>query len=384
MSRKFSITTPTNLPRVDAEGRAQVQFTVTNTSGAPERRLFRAVPLGDAKESWLSLAGESERTFAADGVHQLSVTASVPPGTAAGRYGFRLDCIAATRAGEEIEEGPAVYFDVAAAAPPKKSLAWVWIAAAILLIAGGAGAWLLMRPAEPQPVATATTPAEAPASGEEVEVTDVATAQLDVADAIRKLQAAGFRTKLKFEQTSEARLGSVIAQSVPGSSRAPRGSAVELTVATAEDESMSLAAEDEQDLSASGAQSLREFFLQQRRVDVPDVRVGQADAISAIRILQISGLRVVLRPESYTTARPGVVVAQQPDPKTEVRVGTPVVVFVAVNGEADLTLSPEQQAHLDAAGERHLNNQFSAMTAALTTTAAGDTSATWVTATDTQ
>lgn len=145
MSRAFTITTPTNLARADAEGRVQVQFTVTNTSGTLQRRLFRAVPLGDAKEPWLSLGGESERAFPADGVHQVSVTAAVPPGTPAGRYGLRLDAIAATRVGEEIEEGPAVYFDVAASAPPARRLPWVWIAAVLVLLVGGAGALLLMR-----------------------------------------------------------------------------------------------------------------------------------------------------------------------------------------------------------------------------------------------
>jgi hypothetical protein len=149
MARKFTITTPTNLAQADAQGRVQVQFTVTNTSGMPERRLFRVVPLGDAKESWLSLAGESERSFPPDGVHQISVAANVPPGTPAGRYGFRLDSISATRAGEEIEEGPAVYFDVAAPAPPKKSKAWLWILIAVLALVIAIVLWLLLRPKSP-------------------------------------------------------------------------------------------------------------------------------------------------------------------------------------------------------------------------------------------
>jgi hypothetical protein len=353
MSRKFTITTPTNLARADAEGRVQVQFTVTNTSGAPERRLFRAAPLGDAKESWLSLAGESERAFAADGVHQLSVGALVPPGTAAGRYGFRLDSIAATRAGEEIEEGPAIYFDYAGSEPVKKSKAWIWIAAAIvLLVVGGAVAWLVTgRTDEKQPVAPV-------AQVEQVDVADVATSHLYIAEAMRKLQEAGFTTKLKFEQSEDAKPGSVTAQSPAPNTRATRGSPVELTVASAEEESFDLPNADEQNLSAGTVNALHDFFLQQRRVDVPNMSGPQMQAVGAIRALQIYGLRAILRPEPNTASPPGNVVAQKPDPNTEVRVGTPVTLFVAVNRDADLTLSPEEQAHIGANAESRLSTLF--------------------------
>lgn len=357
MSRKFTITTPTNLSRADAQGRVQVEFTVANTSGAPERRLFRVAPLGDAKETWLSLAGENERAFAADGVHQLSVTAAVPPGTPAGRYGFRLDCIAATRAGEEIEEGPAVYFDVAASKIEPKSKAWIWIAAAVVVLIGGALTWLLTRPTEAKsdPVAKVNAPADM------IEVADVATSQLDAADAIRKLQELGFRTKLKFDQNDDVKVGSVFAQSVPANSRAARGSAIELTVATSEEDSMSLSEADEQDLSASGAQALHEFFLGQQRIDVANVTGRNLKATEAIQLLQVAGFRVVLKGDPQTTATPGTVVSQKPDPNTELRVGTPVTLFVATKGDADLTLSPEEQAHLDPQGQNRLNGLFRAM-----------------------
>lgn len=361
MSRKFTITTPTNLLRADAEGRVQAQFTAANTSGTPERRLFRAVPLGDAKESWLSLAGESERAFAADGVHQLSVTASVPPGTAAGRYGFRLDCIAASRSGDEIEEGDAVYFDYAGAEAPKKSMAWLWIAAAIVIVLGGAGAWLALRPTEAQAVPPVTATAAETAPTEKVEVADVATSQLYVADAIRKLQAVGFRTTLKFEQSEDVKPGTVTEQSVPPGDRAARGTPIELTVATLDDESMSLADADQQELSAGAVNALRAFFIGQRRVDIPNVMSQQMSAVAAIRMMQISGLRVTLREMQSTTASPGIVVSQQPDPKEEVRVGTPVTVFVAVNRNADLTLSPEEQAHLSQEGANRLTALFQSM-----------------------
>jgi hypothetical protein len=354
MPRKFTITTPTNQTRADAEGRAQVQFTVANTSGVPDRRLFRAVPLGDAQAAWLSLAGESERAFAADGVHQISVTATVPPGTPAGRYGFRLDSIAATRVGEEVEEGPAVYFDVAGSAAPKKSMAWLWIVIVAVLVIGGGVTWLMLRPSQPEePVAAnPETPADL------IEVPDVASAQLDVVDAMRRLQDRGFQTKLRFERNEDVKLGSVFVQSVTATHRAPRGSAVELTVATAEEESLPIPASDEKQLSASTANALHDFFVGQRRVLVPDVRAEGIEAAFAARLLQIAGLRAVLKTEVATTARPGQVVSQDPDPGTEVRVGTPVVLYVASKQQIDGILTGREQVHLDDAGVQRVTDLF--------------------------
>lgn len=153
MARKFTITTPAETVRLDSEGRGDTVFNVANTSGAPQRALVRVVALGATEAAWLSLRGEAEREFPAGGVHQFTVSASVPPGAPAGRYSYRLHLVSAHRSGEEYEEGPVVGIEVAASAPKTQSRWWIWAAAAALLAVIGAGAWLLLRPApHPPPV----------------------------------------------------------------------------------------------------------------------------------------------------------------------------------------------------------------------------------------
>src|SRR6185295_10423099 len=144
MARIFTITTPAETVRVGPDGHASMVFTVTNVSGIPERALVRPVSLGGStRAEWLSISGESEREFSAGGVQQFTVTASVPPGTPAGRHTWRLDAISARRAGEEREEGPVVALEVAAAPPPKKSMSWLWIVIALLVLLLGGIVWWL-------------------------------------------------------------------------------------------------------------------------------------------------------------------------------------------------------------------------------------------------
>lgn len=151
MARIFTITTPAETVRVAADGRASMVFTVTNVSGVPERALVRPVPLANTRAEWLAIDGQAEREFGAGGVQQFTVTASVPQGTPAGRYTYRLDAISARRAGEEREEGPVVALEVAPPEPPKKkSMAWLWILIAALLLIGAVVAWLLFGNREPK------------------------------------------------------------------------------------------------------------------------------------------------------------------------------------------------------------------------------------------
>ena len=159
MARNFTITTPTEMVRVGSTGRADMVFTVTNATSAPQRALVRAMPLGTTRAEWLSIAGEAEREFAAGGVQQFTVSASFPPGTPPGRYSYRLDVLSASRAGEDREEGPSVAFEVVAAEEPeKKSLWWLWIAIAVLLAILAVVGYLVWRgrdddvPKEPERV----------------------------------------------------------------------------------------------------------------------------------------------------------------------------------------------------------------------------------------
>lgn len=148
MNRKFAITTPSETIRLDSGGQGQAVFTVTNQSGAAERALARVVPLASTQAAWLSLSGAMERDFPSGGVQAFSVSAAVPPGTAAGRYPFRLDIVSARRGSEDHETGPIVSIEVAAAAAkPANSRWWMWVAAAVFVLILGMGAWLVMKPA---------------------------------------------------------------------------------------------------------------------------------------------------------------------------------------------------------------------------------------------
>ena len=149
MARHFTITTPAETVRVGPDGLGEMTFTVTNVSGAPTRGLGKIVPLGNTKTEWLTLT-EVERDFPVGGVHQFPVAASIPPGTPAGRYTWRLDVVSAAKSGEGSETGPTVAFEVPASEPKKKGIPWwVWVAIAAVAIVVAVVAFLLLRP-EPE------------------------------------------------------------------------------------------------------------------------------------------------------------------------------------------------------------------------------------------
>ena len=173
---KFTITTPKDAIRLGADGTGEVAFTVTNSSGAPDRAMAKVVPQASTKLEWLSIAGESERDFTVNGVNQYVVKIKVPPGTPAGTYAFRFDVLSARKTGEDYTEGPTVKFDVAVSEKPAKSRWWIWVAAAVIVLVAGVGVFLATRPTPvptptpiptptPEPVPTPTpTPAPAPPS----------------------------------------------------------------------------------------------------------------------------------------------------------------------------------------------------------------------------
>ena len=149
MPNPFSITAATETVRLDAQGRGSNTFTVSNISGRSRRGRARLIPAEPGQASWLSLDGEAERDFTADGTHQYTVRIAVPPGTPAGRHTFGLDVVSVENPDEEWSQGPKVAFEVPATAPPKKPFPW-WIIAVILglLLVGSLVVWLLTRDKE--------------------------------------------------------------------------------------------------------------------------------------------------------------------------------------------------------------------------------------------
>jgi PASTA domain len=145
----FTITTPSQTVRVSENGRADVIFNVANTSGVPARAMARVVATGGGLTAeWLSLAGESERDYAANGTQQLAVAVQIPPDVHEGSYAFRLDVISARKSGEERAESPIVTLAVparSAPAPKKKSYAWIAVAALVFVLVAGVGTFLWLR-----------------------------------------------------------------------------------------------------------------------------------------------------------------------------------------------------------------------------------------------
>src|SRR5262249_8192576 len=137
MSRIFAITAASDRVPTGADGRGEITFTVTNSSARALRGQLRVRPLGLTKGEWLNVAGEAERNFSPNVTQQVVVKVSVPPGTPAGKYQFRLDTVSLVNPDDDFTEPPNIDLELKATAPPKKAFPW-WI------IAAGAGAVILI------------------------------------------------------------------------------------------------------------------------------------------------------------------------------------------------------------------------------------------------
>ncbi|HZI10301.1 MAG TPA: hypothetical protein VE153_07875 [Myxococcus sp.] len=154
MPRAFDITAVTDSIRLDASGKGEVAFTVSNALRAAVRARASVVPGPGAKPEWFSIQGEAERDFAPDGTQQLTVQLRVPPGTPPGRFTFHPLVVDVMDPDERYAEGPSTGFEVLAAAPPKKPFPWLWVAlaAGIVLILGTVVGVIASRGGEEEPV----------------------------------------------------------------------------------------------------------------------------------------------------------------------------------------------------------------------------------------
>src|SRR5215510_13016403 len=210
MNRIFAITTASDRVPTGGDGRGEITFTVTNSSARSLRGQLRVRPLGSTNVEWLNIAGETERNFSPNATQQVVVKVSVPPGTPAGKYQFRLDTVSLINPDDDFTEGPTIDLEVKATEVPKKAFPW-WI------IAAAAGAvvlivtltWLLWP------------------SG--VEVPDVV--GLDVAEATKKFEDLKFKVEVTRQVNSSVGLNHVFSQDPQGKSTAKEGAAVMLLVA---------------------------------------------------------------------------------------------------------------------------------------------------------
>lgn len=130
MPRAFDITSATDSVNLDASGRGELSFTVSNALGAPVRARITVLPSGDARPEWTSIKGGAERDFTADGTQQVTVQFQVPPGTPPGRFTFQLLVADVTNPDERYAQGPTAAFVVPTVAPvaQKKPFPWMLVA----------------------------------------------------------------------------------------------------------------------------------------------------------------------------------------------------------------------------------------------------------------
>jgi beta-lactam-binding protein with PASTA domain len=156
MAKLFQITSPGGIStlKLDSRGSASLQYTVKNVSSRTidGRAVLTSIPQtkppsGAVEKGWVKVDGQPERHFDIDKEETFTVKVAVPPKSPAGSYSFRLDMVSVAKP-DEGDEGQAVGFTVAAATPakPVPILAWLIPLIVVVLIAGGVGLWLALKP----------------------------------------------------------------------------------------------------------------------------------------------------------------------------------------------------------------------------------------------
>ena len=157
MAKYFQVTGPQGMSaiRLDSQGRAAVQYTAKNVTGAAVdgRAVLVSVPAANAasgvvQKGWVKIDGLAERHFARDQEEVFLVKIAAPAGSPAGRYTFRLDVVSVAMP-DEGDAGPVVEFSVIATTAKagggdSKWLLIILLVVLVLLI-GGVTIWLLMR-----------------------------------------------------------------------------------------------------------------------------------------------------------------------------------------------------------------------------------------------
>jgi hypothetical protein len=156
MANSFAVTSLATEPlKLDQSGKAIAVFTVTNTTSKPLRGLAKAKALGNTKQGWLSIVGETERDFPAGGTQQFTVNfnpseaSATSAQLAAGKYEFRLNVASSVNSDEDFIESSPVMIEVPEQKPippPPPRKWWLIPVAAVLLICLGLGAWFLLSP----------------------------------------------------------------------------------------------------------------------------------------------------------------------------------------------------------------------------------------------
>ena len=154
MARPFAITTANTTIQLDAKGAGEVSFTVTNSSKHSLRGRARVVAKDPTNESWLSIAGETERDFPPDATQQFTLRVQVPQGSPAGTYRCAISVASIENPDEEYADSPVVAFEVKQSeVAPKKFPWWIIIVVVAVLVVTGVVIYIVTRPKPDETVA---------------------------------------------------------------------------------------------------------------------------------------------------------------------------------------------------------------------------------------
>jgi hypothetical protein len=162
--KSFTISPPPGETPTLQDNTGRVTFTVTNTATRTVSGTVMAKPQPPAEESWFTFAEGATRSYQPGAVMSVATTITVPAGTAAGTYTFRLDAKAEDNPDEDYTEGPSAQFIVPAAPKPVpwwKRYWWIIAIVAVVLIGIVLAIVLLSR--DDDEVAVTPTPAPPPA-----------------------------------------------------------------------------------------------------------------------------------------------------------------------------------------------------------------------------
>ena len=129
----FEVAAAASQIQLNADGKGEAVFTVTNRSSGSVRAQIKLRPLEETKSEWLSLAGQAEQDFGPGSLSQVIVRVNAHAPAPAGKYEFRIDVIPIDNPDEDYSEGPVVTLRTGLPARPARPFPW----AALLAISAG-------------------------------------------------------------------------------------------------------------------------------------------------------------------------------------------------------------------------------------------------------
>jgi hypothetical protein len=117
---------------LDASGKGEATYILTNSSPKPVQGRAIVVPQDPARRDWFRIVGNRERSFRGGEAQQFKIEVAVPPEAPAGTYGFRLDAVNVANPDEDFSEGQTLSFAWQPAPVPKPPPKPKWIIPAII------------------------------------------------------------------------------------------------------------------------------------------------------------------------------------------------------------------------------------------------------------